>query len=196
MANLDWHSFLPHWSATVLRSAELAVSLPQEVVTSKWLGYSGATEDEILQAEARLGVSLPPSYRTFLTVSNGWRSVGGFLHNLWPCEKVEWFSKQHQPWIDVYVKGSADLPPVTDEEYFVYGEDQIEGLFRPEYLQTALEISNRENDGIFLLNPHIVTPEGEWEAWFFANWLRGAERYRPFQQMMQVEYEGVIANQG
>jgi len=31
----------------------------------------GATEDEIVAAEARLGVTLPPSYRSFLAVSQG-----------------------------------------------------------------------------------------------------------------------------
>jgi hypothetical protein len=32
-----------------------------------------------------------------------------------------------------------------------------------------------------------VTPDGEWEAWFFANWNPGANRYRSFREMMQAE---------
>ncbi len=194
MDDFDWNSFLHQWSVTVLQSASLAANVPPQVVASRWLGYPGATEAEIMQAEARLEVTLPLSYRAFLGVSNGWHSTGSFLHMLWPLEKVERFSKRHQPWIDVYVEGRKGLPPVTDEEYLVYGEDQAEGLFRPEYLQTALEISARESDGVFLLNPQIVTAKGEWEAWFFANWLSGAERYRSFLEMMQAEYEDILAN--
>lgn len=41
---------------------------------------------------------------------------------------------------------------------------------------------------IYVLNPQIVTPEGEWEAWLFADWLPGAARYRSFQDLMQAEY--------
>ncbi len=47
---------------------------------------------------------------------------------------------------------------------------------------TALEISDHEVSGsaVYLLTPQIITPEGEWEAWFFAHWIPGAERYRSF----------------
>ncbi len=46
---------------------------------------------------------------------------------------------------------------------------------------------------IYLLNPQVVTEEGEWEAWFFANWLPGAARYRSFQEMMEAEYQDFLA---
>ena len=40
-------------------------------------------------------------------------------------------------------------------------------------------------DAAFLaLNPQVVTPEGEWEAWYFGNALPGARRYRNFEEMM------------
>jgi hypothetical protein len=35
----------------------------------------------------------------------------------------------------------------------------------------------------------VVTPDGEWEAWFFANWLPGANRYRSFWEMLQTEQD-------
>jgi len=47
------------------------------VVASGWLGFPGATEAETAAAEAHLGVTLPPSYRAFLRVSNGWHRPGG-----------------------------------------------------------------------------------------------------------------------
>jgi hypothetical protein len=38
----------------------------------------------------------------------------------------------------------------------------------------------------------VVTPEKEWEAWFFANWLPGAARYRSFREMMKAERESFL----
>ena len=43
-------------------------------------------------------------------------------------------------------------------------------------------------DGVYLLNPEAVTPDGEWEAWFFANWVPGARRYPSFAHLMRDEY--------
>ncbi|HEY3110361.1 MAG TPA: hypothetical protein VGL23_16490 [Chloroflexota bacterium] len=38
----------------------------------------------------------------------------------------------------------------------------------------------------------MVTPEGEWEAWFFANWYPGASRYRSFWELMQAEHASFL----
>ena len=42
---------------------------------------------------------------------------------------------------------------------------------------------------IYLLNPKVVTKDGEREAWFFANWLPGTIRYRSFRDLMKAEYQ-------
>lgn len=57
-------------------------------------------------------------------------------------------------------------------------------MFDVRYLSTAIQISEVD-DGVLLLNPAIVTPEGEWEAWFFANWLPGALRSPSFFELIQ-----------
>jgi hypothetical protein len=101
-------------------------------------------------------------------------------------------NERNQDWIDAYMhpfdkipelwlvcpEGPDGAPRLTDEEYLVYGDGQIPGAFRAEYLQTALEISDRGDSAILLLNPQILSKDGEWEAWRFANWLPGAKRYR------------------
>jgi hypothetical protein len=45
-----------------------------------------------------------------------------------------------------------------------------------------------EDSAVCLLNPQAITRDGEWEAWFFANWLPGARRYRSFEELMRAEY--------
>ncbi|MBA2714097.1 MAG: SMI1/KNR4 family protein [Rubrobacteraceae bacterium] len=176
----------------MLASAEVRGLVPSEAVEKAWIGFDGATEREIHALESRLGVRLPPSYRSFLSTSNGWRLPGPSVYDLWPTTRVAWFAETNQDWIDAYVEPYAQVPPLPDEEYLVYGETQDSVRFRPEYLQTALQISDRGDSAVYLLNPRVVTPEEEWEAWLFANWLPGAAKYRSFREMMQAERESFL----
>lgn len=48
---------------------------------------------------------------------------------------------------------------------------------------------------VYLLNPRVVTPDGEWEAWYFAHWLPGAVRYRSFWDLMNDEYHNFRGDQ-
>jgi hypothetical protein len=203
MSSFDWESFLKRWSQEILESiGSDREKLPPEVIESQWLGYPGATEEEIAQAEARLDTKLPPSYRAFLKVTNGWRQTTPFINRLWSTEDIEWFTVRNQSWLNALQarleQSSSELPnsslphaSIADEEYFVYGGEQDCSKIRVEYLQTALEISQRGEAAIYLLNPQVVT-EGEWEAWFLGDWLPGADRYRSFQEMMQAEYENFL----
>ncbi len=115
----DWRAFLTRLSEEVLRDLEIVdyEDLPEDVATSGWLGYPGATDEEIARAEARLGVMLPPSYRAFLKVSNGWRHVPPFITKMWSTEEIEWFATRRQSWIDSL--RSAEDSPISDEVYFV-----------------------------------------------------------------------------
>jgi hypothetical protein len=201
MADFDWQGLMTRWNTELLADEEIRATLPPEVIAAGWMGYPGATEERIAALEARLGATLPPSYRAFLAFSNGWRATGHFIPAVWSTEEVEWFAVRNQDTIDDWLDGEATvtggepLPPVPDEDYLSYGKDgAAEGAMRSEYLQTALEISDREVAGtaIYLLNPQIVTPEGEWEAWFFAHWIPGAVRYRSFWEMIVAEAAGYL----
>jgi len=44
------------------------------------------------------------------------------------------------------------------------------------------------DSAVYLLNPQVISADGEWEAWFFANWLPRAHRYRSFQEMMEAHF--------
>jgi hypothetical protein len=193
MATFDWRDFLMQWSRELLACADIAAAVGPEVARSGWLGYPPAGGEEIAAAEARLGARLPPSYRAFLSTTNGWREAGFFIHNLWPVAEIEWYAARHQDLIDAWMAGAnyyGPAPPVLDAEYFVY--DNTQTALRDEYLQTALEISEDTGDGVCLLNPQVVFPDGEWEAWFFAHWIPGAHRYRSFWDLMQAERQGFL----
>ena len=191
MPEFEWRPFLDRWSREALavdpRTPGYSGAVP---AADGWLGAPGATEAQLQALEARLGVTLPPSYRAFLQVSNGWGRTTPFIDRLWSSEEVDWFAVRNQDWVDVWTDASAGetLPSIPDAAYLRYGQDQDTTLLREEYLQTALEISDTGDAAIYLLNPQIVTPAGEWEAWFFASWLPGARRYPSFWDLMQDEY--------
>jgi hypothetical protein len=187
MTESEWKTFLADYNSELLSYEQIVEALPRKIVKAGQLGYNGASEDEVLKTEKRLATRLPPSYRAFLKASNGWRFPSISIFDLLPAGKVAWFRKRNQDWIDAYVGPSAELPPISDKEYFVYGAKQDCVKFRTEYLQTALQISAEADGAVVLLNPRVVTSEGEWETWFFANWLPGAVRYRSFAEWLVAE---------
>ncbi|OUC13183.1 MAG: hypothetical protein B0A82_18740 [Alkalinema sp. CACIAM 70d] len=211
MNTFEWESFLRHWSRAFIESKHHEADvLPSEVIESGWLGYPGASEEQIRYAENRLGISLPPSYREFLKVTNGWRQTTPFIYQLWSTQEIDWLSVRHPDWINSFLEQQQRLEQrhfymsvngldrsvkkfsIPDEIYFIYGEEQDCMNLRSEYLQTALEISGKGDSAIYLLNPQVVTEEGEWEAWFFGDWLPGADRYRSFRDLMQAEYQNFL----
>ncbi len=187
MTESEWNAFPANYNRELLSYEQVVETLPRELIEAGWLGYPGATEEEGIAAEKRLATRLPSSYRAFVKACNGWRFPSLSIFDLLPISKVTWFREQNQDWIDAYVGPSAELPPISDKEYFVYGAKQDCVKFRTEYLCTALQISDVGDGAVLLLNPKVVTPEGEWETWLFANWLPGAVRYRSFVEWLATE---------
>lgn len=197
-ANLfDCNLFLRQWSRDLLERLEDSefASLPSDVIEARWLGYPGAAEAEIADAETRLETTFPPSYRNFLAVSNGWLKLDGLIGRLWSTQEIEWLAARNQELIDAWTTGVAiggGSFSVPDEVYLVYGDEQDPASLRDEYLQTALEIGGDSEQGLLLLNPQVTSEDGEWEAWLFANWLPGAERYRSFRELMQDRHRRLL----
>ena len=196
MTSVDWASWLAQWNRELLERLDLTKynafiepDITPDVIAAGWLGYPGATEAQIANLEARLGVPLPPSYRAFLSVSNGFRQPGMIVPRLLTSAEVEWFRVRNQDTIDTWVAGLERS--LRDAPHILAGEpDPFE-----RYLPTALEISACETVGtaIYLLNPKIIAPDGEWEALYFAHWIPGAERYPSFWALMQAEREAFLA---
>jgi hypothetical protein len=51
---------------------------------------------------------------------------------------------------------SSDPYPVSDEQYFVYGEQQNASYLRPKYLAATLQLSEMADVSVLLLNPETV----------------------------------------
>lgn len=186
METFDWKSRIREWSRKQIEclSESEKEELSPEILESSYLGCPGATEEQIAAAEARLDVTFPPSYRQFLKASNGLRSTSKYGIHFYSTEEVDWHIIGYEEIVDYFME--REQKPVTDAEYFVYGEEQCDLVFRPEYLETAVEISSEDLDSIFLLNTQIITIDGEWEA-FFRCLIPpySISRYRSFREMME-----------
>ncbi len=90
VTSIDWRPFLETWSRELVEAGAYP-DPPREVVESGWLGFPGATDEQLHGLEARLGIALPPSYREFLTVSNGWRQMGSPIWRMWSTEEIDWW---------------------------------------------------------------------------------------------------------
>lgn len=173
----DWWRFLNQWSSDLLASDDAAHwDIPPEIIETGWIGLPAATDEQIDAAEWRLGVYLPPSYREFLKVSNGWPVMGNpFTGGLRPVDDIERFPVRNQRWLDVIKSLPAN--PDVDVVYPV-GDEAFEA---------AIEICETL-DGTLLLNPLVIDADGEMEAWLFEAEF-GVKRYGSFWALMQAEYE-------
>jgi hypothetical protein len=151
----------------------------------EWPGNPGTSEQQLLAVEKRLKVKLPPSYRAFLSASNGWRHASQTSPIMRAVEDIRWFRKEHRDWFEAY-QMSAEPLSIIEQDYFNYAQPDS-ASFEIKHLAQTLCISEVGDDAVLLLNPMVVWPDGEWEAWFFANWLPGAIRYRSFADWMRQE---------
>lgn len=160
------------------------------VGVEEWPDNPGASEQQLLVVEKRLKVKLPPSYRAFLSASNGWRHASQTSPVLRAVEDIRWFRKEHRDWFEAY-QMSAEPLCVIEQDYFNYAQPDS-ASFEIKHLAQTLCISEVGDDAVLLLNPMVVWPDGEWEAWFFANWLPGAIRYRSFADWMCQELHQLL----
>jgi hypothetical protein len=62
------------------------------------------------------------------------------------------------------------------------------GASSDDALAKTLVVSDDEDGARVLLNPAVVDEEGDWEAWFFAHWVPGAEPYSSFRELLEETY--------
>jgi hypothetical protein len=179
MSEFDWHSFLRRWSQDYIRFEDLPVGINQQMVENQWFGYEGASEVDIIELEERIGKQLPPSFRNFLKVTNGWtQTIYGT--NIASTYDIGWFKDLNADWIRLHQEAFEGLDDVQD---------------LPDMnLQHTLQIGIIIDNAVLLLNPNAVNEDGEWEAWFFATWGGGVDVHPSFQALMFNSYENFLMN--
>ena len=177
MAAVDWSAWLDDFNRELLERLDLDEysafrdqRVTPELVAAGWLGSPGADEVRIAAAEARLGVGLPPSYRTFLAASDGFLQPDLIVPRLRSADEIAWH---------------GDLEPESAAVWAEFAEPG-DPLGR---LAGCLQVSDVELVGsaVYLLDPASRGPDGEWEAYFLADWVPGVDRYPSFFELMQAQ---------
>lgn len=193
LANHDWMPVLSRLNSILLGSDKWKRYLTSAALSTEWCGQPPAPESEILKAEARLGVTLPPSYRSFLSISNGWRPFDSFIESLLSVQEIERFRSADPERLAILQECYAE-DNISDDEYFDYETPKHIEAMRTRYYPDSLLLGKDwggESDMV-LLNPHIVFPDGEWEAIFFANWVPGNTRYRSFREFVEKSINTMV----
>ncbi|WP_411090930.1 SMI1/KNR4 family protein [Streptomyces sp. 049-1] len=171
----DWRRFLLMWSAEWadgLADDEGRGEDDQEARRARWLGSPPASEERVTAAEKRLGRRMPPSYREFLKVSDGWRHAGGFVWRLAGTAEARWHD-------------DASGLAVMFEEYLDEGSEYEEwreaGLWR-----RGLQLDVESDAMYVLMDPEDVDEDGEWAVYAWAGWQAASPvRHASFLEFMR-----------
>ncbi|MER5349846.1 SMI1/KNR4 family protein [Kitasatospora sp. NPDC002551] len=165
----DWRSFLVRWSEEWAGACTGPGELrdgDEEAWRARRLGFAGAPAERVAAAQAELGCVLPPSYREFLAVSDGWRHAGGFVFRLAGTDGARW----HR---------DAD----GTSEYFE--DDESAGMW-----DRALQLDVESDLTRVLLDPGDAGADGEWAVYCYASWRAAPPvRYPSFRAFMVAMYQ-------
>ncbi|GHB54325.1 cell wall assembly protein [Streptomyces viridiviolaceus] len=173
--SFNWHDFLRRWQEEWVPRADEDDDGEQAVVSP---ARPGADEAAIAAAEERLGRRLPPSYREFLAVSDGWHvdETAG-VYQLGGAADIEWFRDPYDM-TPLYEQNLGDDPREEDV--------LLAGMWR-----RALRLETDSDMSHALLDPGDSDQDGEWALYVYKGW--GGElphRYSSFRAYMEAMYRG------
>ena len=178
----QWQQFLKRYSIELL-AEDSEIEVDRQAYQNQWMGYEGATETQIIEAEKRLGTTLPNSLRNFYLVTNGWRETGYFIYDILPVEEIDWLRIRDSHLYDIACRAEKrqDIP---DNYYYEQGTQ----------VKRSLAISSEGDAAIWLLDPGELDAQGEWAGGCWASWIPGMEwRATSFRQLIELELEDFIS---
>jgi hypothetical protein len=191
MEAADWRSFLERYSEELLATDDIRNELPDEVCSSRWMGYAPATEAAIQAAERRLGRQLPPSLRSFYSVTNGWRETGYFIWDVLPVEEIGWLRDREPDLYQLACQAEAEAGPFKKDpdgsRLCEYRQEQGTRVKR------ALEVTSVGDAARWLLDPGGEAHAGEWPGGRWASWNPAMEwTATSFADLMKREFESFL----
>ena len=119
-----------------------------------------------------------------------------FVERIRPVSQVDWLESDAPELLDGLSPEDGDdlMQNYPSAQYFSYDGRPI---FDCDHFRQSLVIADPipGDSMIYVLNPLVVAPDGEWEAWRFANWIPGAERFPSFELLMRAEHALFLNNQ-
>lgn len=191
----QWGSLLERWERALQARESRPLGSGEEEPTP--FRRPGANVADVEALERRIGRRLPPSYRSFLLVTDGFRAAGWGAAR--PFESADYDGLL--PATAVTTLAWAD--PVTVMSWAVPGASFGGDLFEPEdaiaflsldeetryehpplgHLIHAIAASGPQQHGNVVLDPLVVDAAGEWEAW---RWdADGCTRFASFGDLVE-----------
>jgi SMI1 / KNR4 family (SUKH-1) len=124
----------------------------------------------IKAAEKRLGVALPQSYRAFLKVKNGLEKYDWAGVEVLPVGQIAWLRDADKGLIDA-CSSHPELSDITCK------------------LRASLLIGSEPEGSERLLLVPADDQAAEWECWFHAHWVPGAQRHRTFRAFIESQLQ-------
>ncbi|MFD5751911.1 SMI1/KNR4 family protein [Streptomyces sp. NPDC127033] len=174
MKTYNWRPFLERWSADWAGSpgarARADSDPGPDAPGERWLGFAGAGPERIGALEERLGpdVVLPPTFRSFLAVTDGWRPAGTGLRLLGTAEGTRWYGD-------------------PQERDGLWGLDGLWGRALQLRVESDGAVDGAAGLAEVLLDPGDVNADGEWAAYLHRPGSCDApDRYESFMELMQA----------
>ena len=199
----DLRALIDRWAAAVKETSD---DPPDTILRPP------ATDAAIAALEARLGTTLPPSYRAFLAVSDGaaafpaWGLVAAdpgsdpsAATGLHDAATVAWIFNRDRLMVSLsseFIEEPVDpddhplyLARMSEREYLLDGfVEHVEGGSEKHgHIRHVLEISTNVDGYATYLNPLVVDADGEWEAWDYGVKTLGAIRYASFRDLLVAD---------
>ncbi|MGX1564223.1 SMI1/KNR4 family protein [Streptomyces sp. NPDC055506] len=175
-AMCDWRPFLVRWSeewADALRPDDSRGEPDEEARRAGWLGFAPAPNARIAALEERLGLRLPPSYRAFLQVTDGWRHAGQFVWRLAGTEDI----RRHED--------ASGLAGWLQEE--LVEDSTPEEVLLAGMGKRALQLDVESDATYVLMDPGDVGEDGEWAVYEYATWSgEYPQRHASFRAFMEA----------
>jgi hypothetical protein len=182
----DWRAFLLMWSgewADSLSDGESGSETDEAARQARWLGFSPASEQRIAAMEERLGRRMPPSYRDFLKVSDGWRHAGGFVSLLAGTGEARWHNDESG----------------LGEQFEEYLDEDAgpEERWEADIWRRGLQLDVESDITYVLMDPEDVDEDGEWAVYTWASWRAESPRrsagFLAFMRDMHREFHSLRA---
>lgn len=148
-------TFLKQISEKAIELGDLEFT--QDQTKKKWIGFDPAYESEIKITEERLGIELPPDFKEFLLITNGFSAPNVIEPTFETTDKIDFLKN-----IDSHIIQTYNL-------------NEIENIGKQ--LEKSICIGGINEEQYFLLVPPNSLCE-HWKYWKFANWLHGEEEYK------------------
>ena len=151
----------------------------EEQIESNWLGFEPATDEQIEEAQKRLGIKLPQDYIDFLKITNGFPEYSVISPSFLPVEKIDYLNILNEDFVNVY-------PKFEDPTEIEQG------------VPFSLLIAGLDEEQSFL----IIPPNNNRDKWLYcksAYWIPGEEEFNSLEnyfiedlEFLRQETEGLI----